>query len=278
MKCFYHNDLDGECSAAIVKKHWEGRSELKEFIPMDYSKDVDFKNIKEHEEIVIVDFSFSENDMNKLINITENVIWIDHHKTAIDKLSDFSYLKGIRGEGGKGKPAACKLTWDYFFNNLITPMAVLYISDYDSWTYKIDTTREFKLGMDTENTNPLSFTWEDLFNSPDKENSIIDTGLIIDEYRKKQYSHIMASNGFTVEFEGFKGVACNAGPGINSELFETAPPHDIMLPFYFNGEKFTVSIYSTNENIDCSEIAKKHGGGGHKGAAGFVCKSLPFIK
>ena len=92
----------------------------------------------------------------------------------------------------------------------------------------------------------------------------------------KQYAIIMGSNGFTVNFEGYKGVACNAGPGINSDLFKTAPPHDIMLPFYFTGRKYVVSIYSENPDIDCSEIAKKHGGGGHKGAAGFVCNVLPF--
>ena len=49
-----------------------------------------------------------------------------------------------------------------------------------------------------------------------------------------------------------------------------------MMPFVFDGSKWTVSIYSTNKNIDCSELAKKYGGGGHKGAAGFQCENLPF--
>ena len=29
-----------------------------------------------------------------------------------------------------------------------------------------------------------------------------------------------------------------------------------------------------NDKIDCSDIAKKRGGGGHKGAAGFTCKDI----
>jgi nanoRNase/pAp phosphatase (c-di-AMP/oligoRNAs hydrolase) len=41
-----------------------------------------------------------------------------------------------------------------------------------------------------------------------------------------------------------------------------------------DGSQYTVSLYS--ETIDVSVIAKKHGGGGHKGAAGFVCPKLPF--
>jgi nanoRNase/pAp phosphatase (c-di-AMP/oligoRNAs hydrolase) len=46
--------------------------------------------------------------------------------------------------------------------------------------------------------------------------------------------------------------------------------------FVYDGRMFTVSVYSTNPNIDCGAICKKYGGGGHKGAAGFQCKELPF--
>lgn len=53
--------------------------------------------------------------------------------------------------------------------------------------------------------------------------------------------------------------------------------HEIMLGFaYENTDKVTVSLYSTNPDIDCGAIAKRcgeagpfPGGGGHKGAAGF---------
>ena len=48
------------------------------------------------------------------------------------------------------------------------------------------------------------------------------------------------------------------------------------MPFSFDGDKWTVSLYSTS--VDVSEIAKKYGGGGHKGASGFHCKELPFMK
>jgi nanoRNase/pAp phosphatase (c-di-AMP/oligoRNAs hydrolase) len=37
-----------------------------------------------------------------------------------------------------------------------------------------------------------------------------------------------------------------------------------------------VSLYSTRDDIDCGAIAKTYGGGGHKGAAGFQCDTLPF--
>ena len=42
----------------------------------------------------------------------------------------------------------------------------------------------------------------------------------------------------------------------------------------FDGHKFQVSLYS--EYVHVGEIAKKFGGGGHQGAAGFFCDKLPF--
>ena len=37
-------------------------------------------------------------------------------------------------------------------------------------------------------------------------------------------------------------------------------------------------IHHNDADGICAAICKKHGGGGHKGAAGFVCAELPFKK
>jgi nanoRNase/pAp phosphatase (c-di-AMP/oligoRNAs hydrolase) len=47
-----------------------------------------------------------------------------------------------------------------------------------------------------------------------------------------------------------------------------------MMPFQFNGKLWTVSLYTTKEHIDVSQIAKKRGGGGHKQAAGFQVQKI----
>ena len=52
--------------------------------------------------------------------------------------------------------------------------------------------------------------------------------------------------------------------------------YPVCIAYIHDGEKFTVSLYS--ESVDVSVIAKAHGGGGHKGAAGFICAELPFTK
>ena len=54
-------------------------------------------------------------------------------------------------------------------------------------------------------------------------------------------------------------------------------PYDLMITFVRRKDKlWNVSLYSTKDHIDCGSIAKSFGGGGHKGAAGFQCKDLPF--
>ena len=46
--------------------------------------------------------------------------------------------------------------------------------------------------------------------------------------------------------------------------------------FAFNGTDWTYSLRSST--IDCSKIALKYGGGGHKGAAGFRSNQLLIKK
>jgi hypothetical protein len=73
---------------------------------------------------------------------------------------------------------------------------------------------------------------------------------------------------------------CLNTPLFSSQSFDSVydtEKHDLMVPFakMANG-KWKVSLYSTKPEIDCGVIAKTFGGGGHKGAAGFICDKLPW--
>jgi nanoRNase/pAp phosphatase (c-di-AMP/oligoRNAs hydrolase) len=65
----------------------------------------------------------------------------------------------------------------------------------------------------------------------------------------------------------------------NSQTFDSVwdpEKYDAMLTFGWRRGQWTVSLYSVKQDVDVSEVAVKHGGGGHKGAAGFQCTELPF--
>jgi oligoribonuclease NrnB/cAMP/cGMP phosphodiesterase (DHH superfamily) len=283
MKCFYHNDMDGHASGAIVYKFFQrDRSFTKEmgeeceFIEINYNKPFPLEKIAPNESVVIVDFSLQKDgEFEKLLKITDKVIWIDHHKTAIEKHGHLQ-IRGIRQDG----VAACELTWKWFYPDKPVPKVIQLLGDYDIWAFKFgNDTNYLQTGIRLNVTKPESSNWETWLKEDYYPYCEINNGTIAIKYRDNYYKSLVNSIGFYTEFEGYRGICCNAS-SVSSQLFDSINKNtfDIMLPFSFDGNQWTVSIYSTNPDIDCSEIAKKYGGGGHKGAAGFQCKELPFKK
>ena len=106
MKCYHHNDLDGRCAAAVIfhefSRNLITKDQLK-FIEVDYKDEINVQEIKIGEQVVIVDFSFRPEVMEQVLLKTENIIWLDHHKTAFE----YKYpvdIKGLR-EGQKSGPS-----------------------------------------------------------------------------------------------------------------------------------------------------------------------------
>ena len=282
MKCFYHNDMDGKCAGAIVYKFYKRDRDFEketnekcEFISINYNNDFPFDSITQNETVIIVDFSLQkEGEFEKLLNITKNIIWIDHHKTAIEKHYPLK-LNGIRKDGVSG----CELTWHWFYPGRPIPRVVELLGDYDIWSFKHgDNTNFLQTGIRLYNTKPESedwVRWLDQFYFPIDE---LGKGEISLKYRNTYYNGLVKSFSFFIEFEGYKTVVCNAG-SVSSQLFDSVKEdYDIMMPFVFDGKKWIVSLYTKKENIDVSEIAKKYGGGGHRKASGFRCDELPFIR
>lgn len=277
MKCFYHSDMDGKCAGAIVRKammNQEDDGTGFSYHGINYNDDFPFEIIKPNEEVIIVDFSLQkEGEFEKLLGITENVIWIDHHKTAIERHGNLN-IRGIRQDGIAG----CELTWQYFFPDVAVPPVVKLLGDYDIWAFKFgDDTKKLQAGIMLYDTRPISKEWDRWLYPGYFPKEEIQKGEIALNYRDNYYASLVESWSFFVEFEGFKAIACNAG-SVSSQLFDSVTEdYDIMMPFVFDGKQWTVSLY-TKKDIDVSEIAKKYGGGGHKKAAGFQCERLPFME
>lgn len=267
MKCFYHGDLDGKCAGFWVKEKYS-ECEMNE---INYNQEFTLPRIEEDEKIFIVDFSIDPEEMQELLRRTKNVIWIDHHISAIKKYKDFPFeIKGIRKDGTAG----CVLTYNYLYPDAELNMMTVYIGDWDTWTFKYgEDTEYFKMGMESHLTSPDSKIWSEALRNTGK---IIEEGKIINRYKKVYYQEYIDNYGFEVEFECHKCIACNAGKA-SSKLFDSLNKnYDIMMPFVFDGEQYTVSLYS--KKVDVSKVAEKYGGGGHTGAAGFICDELPFLK
>ncbi len=284
MKCFYHRDMDGKCAAAIVYHYTtsikqDGISiDPCELIDIDYKDNFDLNTILLNEKIWIVDFSFKPEIMEEILKITRDIIWIDHHKTAMEYKYSVE-LEGIRDNNFSG----CELAWKYICPNKSMPRIIEMLGRYDIWDFSKygNDLNILQAGIRLYNNNPNSFEWVGWLTKDEQEldrlMEIMNKGVIALQYRDNYYTSLIKGLSFFVKFEGHKAICCNAGL-VSSQLFDSIKDdYDLMIPFVFDGKQWTVSLY-TKKDIDCSELAKKYGGGGHKQAAGFQCKKLPFIK
>lgn len=221
------------------------------------------------------------------IDVAKNrVIWIDHHKTAIDKWG--TYLPGLRIEG----VAACRLAWFWFFNTkhaaatkeifvnreVEEPLAVRLAGEYDIWDHRGDGDLEFQLGLRGQEEIP----WEALLTQEADYliANLIKVGRIVQTYVRKQAAFTM-QNAFLLKWRGLTFLALNHGSK-NSQIFESLDKpetgHDALMKFNWTGRVWDFSLYHAKHRTDLnlSDIAKAYGGGGHPGACGFRVIQIPF--
>lgn len=286
MKCLHHTDADGKCAAYWVHKRFPVMT-ADDFIMIDYDLTVDwYSKIEKDEHVYIVDFSLELDDMRKLLNKTKNIVWIDHHKTAIDKYKDFEVdIKGLRYNGIAG----CMLTWVYFnkmddgripFDPKMcneAPWMTKYVHDHDVWKHEYgDETRCFSIGLyGSGDISPLNPIWDRLLNI-EEVRKIIEEGSIMIKYRDSIGYNACINNGFEYDIKGHKAFCLNNVFGGSEWFGDIVDKYDMVCSFYFNADTgiWSYSLYSTK--IDTSEISKSYGGGGHKLASGFQIKEFIF--
>jgi oligoribonuclease NrnB/cAMP/cGMP phosphodiesterase (DHH superfamily) len=272
--CYYHKaDLDGKCSAAIIRRKFPEC----ELIGVDYPDRPDFEKIESGDTVFVVDYSFPVVDMMRLLDdFKDNLIWIDHHKSAIDSFGGMDCLFVGKREIGKG---ACELTWEYLFPDEPMPDAVKLLGRYDVWDHSNEDVLFFQDGMWQQGEwKPSHPVWQTLFDSkiePIPVNyvtQVIGIGKTIAPFRYIQDRLYAKKMAFKVEFEGYDAWAINKALS-NSKIFDGLDPYGerpLYILFNYKGGVWKYSLYSNpNSGIDVSKIAVKYGGGGHAVAAGF---------
>ena len=274
--CVYHNaDFDGMASAAIINHYCEN---VDEFIGMDYGMEFPlWDKLDKNDTVYMVDFGLQPFEDMVLLNQICDLIWIDHHKTAIDNIEDSTIeFKGIQ-EIGIG---ACQMVWEYLFPDKSIPYGIKLLAEYDVWNHSNPNTLPFQYGLRIEtDTSPISKIWNDIFiNKESFIDRIVETGKIIITYENLQNKILCKVYSFETNINELKAIAINKGL-TSSMIFDSIwdkDKYDCMLVFSRIYKHWTCSLYTDKEGIDVSKTAKKYGGGGHKNAAGFQCLELPF--
>ena len=276
MKCIFHRiDFDGMCSGAIVK-HFHPDCEM---IGINHGEPFPWEILEENEQIFMVDFSLPIEDMKRLNNFCM-LTWIDHHDTAIRAAHEAGFLTNA-GMSLNNSKAACELTWEWFYPTEKMPLGVFLLGRWDVWDHAADPdTEKYQYGMRTyPDTHPDNQEfWKDIF-SGIKDVDIVIKGNLILIYENKQNAMFAESHYFLTDIDGYMAIALNKGM-TNSKAFDSVydeNDHDLMLTFVRTPKKqWRISMYTTNKDVHVGNIAKKFGGGGHPGAAGFICETLPF--
>jgi len=223
------------------------------------------------------------------LNQHNNLVWIDHHKSSIADHDAWSIeaeesIAGTRAVG----VAACMLTWQELYASNTVPPAVALLSAYDVWdnldqTYWYQCVLPFQYRMRVEETDPARSQsldpWSVFLGRLAPMDQFVREGHQILKYQSQLNAKIAAACAFETDLDGLRCIAINQALG-NSLYFDSVydpARHDVMLAFSWRANgSWSVSLYCDKPGIDISIVCKARGGGGHEGAAGFVCAELPF--
>lgn len=302
--CFYHSvDLDGMCSGAQV------RANIKDVImhPINYGDPFPWGAITTTDEVFMVDFSLHPfTDMIRL-NDRCRLVWIDHHESALEEHDEYAQqhpafsILGREFVRARGEHhAACELVWHWFNTGdfgrreVTPPMAVTLLGLYDSWRYKghelEDMVLPFQERISVEDMQPNTehgeYLWSKLLDRRGEIHNLVEDGRLLLRAREAREARTARRYAFSSYLGGhpevttkfYRAITLNGASG--SRAFNSVWDNDqyhLMLGFTLRPDGlWDIGLYSDRADVNCGEIARGWGGGGHKGAAGFQCDHIPF--
>ena len=269
---FYHSDMDGHAGGVILFQKGMFPHE------MDYDH---YRSPKEFvnpgDDVWIVDYSFQPGARLWLKENAGRVVWIDHHKSAINDSRMYGYddLEGIREVG----PSGAELAWRFMRGKEPAPRFIRLAGDYDTYrSYgKRNFAREvvpFHYGSDMilADVVPGSFGAERLKDDGFLAD-IMEKGQVIRQFKDMEAKAIYRESAYVRNLWGHRCLCVNTPePGslylTMTGIFDPAK-HDLMFTYSFDGKVWSYGWYTNGHpEVDCSEIARQYGGGGHASASG----------
>jgi oligoribonuclease NrnB/cAMP/cGMP phosphodiesterase (DHH superfamily) len=267
--CFFHAGCpDGLGAAWAVRQFW---GESAEYLPRGHEDSIladDFDGAM----IAYVDISPSNDELIALAEIAAQVVVLDHHVSARDRVeADPAVANAIAGRGHQllfdlGHSGAV-LAWQYFAGDEPVPDLLRYVEDQDLWSWKLPRSLEVNTAI---GSYPLRFEiWDEL-----ARRSIDDLAAEGEPLVRANRTEIdRAVSGAGAILIGTRRVeAVNATTNrsrIGHELAKRAAFGDRCGCVYrVVGRRVYASLYSIDD-FDVATIATELGGGGHRNAAGF---------
>ena len=268
---FHDNCNDGFTAA------WIARGVLPtdtEFFPANYGSDPPDVTGRE---VYLLDFSYKRPVMLDIASRAKLVTVLDHHKTAEKELEKLSFIDGHPNEETNVyckfdmTKSGARLTWQHFYgqSGMTAPWLVDYTEDRDLWLWKLPLSKEVNAAL---SSYPRTFEqwskWAEFGTVPPVEMKIEGSAIL--RYQQQTVDS-QAANAVEIEMDGYRVLSVNATVLISEIGEKLAKDRPFSATWFARNDGVKVwSLRSRGESgIDVSAIAKAHGGGGHKNAAGF---------
>lgn len=214
--------------------------------------------------VAILDFSYSNATIKKMINEADALVVIDHHKSAMVELHDVNCAIFDMKRSG------AMMSWNFFHPGKEPPQLIKLIEDRDLWKWELPYSKEFSAAFDMI---PWDFEEYDKFLDDSAIDDAKERGAYILAYSKTVISKIV-KNASKRKLGGKDVLVVNSSHWMSEIGNSLGPKCDYAIIWCWDHEKrqCRVSLRAHHEDEDVSEVAKRFGGGGHRKAAGF---SLP---
>lgn len=281
-----NNHCDDGFAAAWV--FWKKFGDKTTFWPGVYGTEPPLYEISQlggcNEHLVLVDFSYKRAQMKALARQPVNLTVLDHHKTAsaellglVDELTheepgwpqdDFGQFIGLPHIRFDMEKSGALMAWEYCFPGEMAPDLLLRIEDNDLRR----TPRRYDDSLFVQaalRAYPQTFDQWDTLMSCDIAD-VAAEGVSIRRFIEAKVRELKRT-AWRAQIAGTEMLVCNAPWFLASDLAGQLAEDDEgqRAAVYFDQEHRRVFSLRARGDADVSEIAKKMGGGGHKGAAGF---------
>lgn len=264
----YHaNCLDGFTAAWAV---WKALGDDATYLAASYGEPIPPESTTMDRDVIVVDFSYSFDEMMALANNSKSVTVLDHHATAQAALLPLLSSKIISGEFDMDRSGAA-MAWDHYHPKKKRPVLVDAVQDRDLWRFELTNTRAFMACLALV---PKEFAaWDDFADRiKSQRDAVISSGLLLLEKHDRSVKKYVNGTKLRLNIGGHLVLAANIPAEFASDVGNgLAEDRDQAF-----GASFTVrhdgvsfSLRSTAYREDVSKIAEGYGGGGHRNAAGF---------
>ena len=263
--CIYHaNCYDGFTAAWVVYQNYPQAT----YIPASYGDEAPDVT---GQDVVIVDFSYPRDVLERMRAQAKSLLVLDHHKTAEAALAGLSYAIFNQSMSGAG------MAWEFFMAGAAQPKLVQYVQDRDLWRFFLPDSHSINAWI---MSHDFSFpTWSNMYRTLETvagRQDAITTGKALERMHLKNCHALIQTALNEIEVLGHKVPALNCPPMLAStvgNILSDMPDVPFAVMYYDTMMERRFSLRSSADNpaaLDVSEIAAHFGGGGHKHAAGFA--------